>query len=308
MNDDLHSRTRVQSQPLFRGRPPPLHFRFEFPFPASIFTLLPLNSRLDSSLDRRWGLRPAAEVALRDRVTSRGSSNPYVVRENPCIRFIRCFCLLSLSTLFYRADIATVVRLFVSEIQRQTEAEVRQHFPEGVLATLASRFSPITSPSQESDILKTPALPLPPVTRLPQLSPIARLPQELVDAIIAYCIYNTRTLQACSLTCYSWYIAAVRHLHYSLTTDDYVFGKDEENYRWPTPLQQPHDLGLLPLVRRFRIRLFPYDSFAPERLCRHNLHYFSTLTNLQELGIDDLQVSSFMPNIQQCFGHFAPTL
>ena len=34
----------------------------------------------------------------------------------------------------------------------------------------------------------------------------------------------------------------------------------------------------------------------------------SALTNLQELGIDDLQAFDFMPNIQQCFGHFAPTL
>ena len=28
----------------------PLHLPFEFPFPASIFTLLPLTSRLDSGL------------------------------------------------------------------------------------------------------------------------------------------------------------------------------------------------------------------------------------------------------------------
>ena len=161
--------------------------------------------------------------------SSRRSSTPYVVCENPRIGFIRCFCLLSPSTLFYRADVATVVQLFVSEIQRQTEAEIRQHFP-GVLVTLASRFSQITSPPQESEILKTPALPLPPVTRLPQLSPVARLPQELMDTIIAYYIYNTHTLLACSLTCYSWYIAAVRYLHHSLTTDNFAFHKDEENY------------------------------------------------------------------------------
>ena len=48
--------------------------------------------------------------------------------------------------------------------------------------------------------------------------------------------------------------------------------------------------------------------FTPERFYEYNLHCFSALTNLQELGIDNLQVSSFMPNIQQCFGHLAPTL
>ena len=32
------------------------------------------------------------------------------------------------------------------------------------------------------------------------------------------------------------------------------------------------------------------------------------LRTLQELGIDYLQVSSFIPTIQLCFGHFSPTL
>ena len=38
------------------------------------------------------------------------------------------------------------------------------------------------------------------------------------------------------------------------------------------------------------------------------MRYFSAFTHLQELGIDYLEVSRFMPNIQQFFGHLSPTL
>jgi len=145
-------------------------------------------------------------------------------------------------------------------------------------------------------------------------SPITKLPQELVEVIIAYFIYDMCSLLACSMTCYSWYIAATPHLHHSLTTDDYYSCLNDEKYFWPRSLRKSHKLGLLPLVKRFRIRLgsIPYHSrdigFGPKRLSRCTLHYFSALTNLQELGIDHLQVSSFMPTIRQCFGHLSPTL
>ena len=81
-----------------------------------------------------------------------------------------------------------------------------------------------------------------------------------------------------------------------------------KKYLWPGPLQNSYELGLLPLVgKRFRFRLdfYPDNKFT---LNDHTLRYFSALTNLQELGIDHLRVPDFMPNIQRCFGHFAPTL
>jgi hypothetical protein len=79
---------------------------------------------------------------------------------------------------------------------------------------------------------------------------------------------------------------------------------------WPRPLQNSYELGLLPLVKRFRIRIneYPPARFTPEHLGGRTSEYFSALTNLQELGIDKFQVSSFMPVIRQCFGHFSPTL
>jgi hypothetical protein len=147
-----------------------------------------------------------------------------------------------------------------------------------------------------------------PTARPPQ---IVELPQELVDQIVSHFIYDKRTLLACSTTCYSWYIAAVPHLHHTLTTDDeYDRHKGGEPCLWPRPLRESYNLGLLPLVKQFRIRLgvSGLNEFTPEKLDRHALSYFSALTNLQELGIDCLQVSDFMPNIQQCFGHFSPTL
>jgi len=129
--------------------------------------------------------------------------------------------------------------------------------------------------------------------------------------IIARFIYDKQTLIACSMTCYSWYIAAVPHLHYSLTIqDDGSHYWMETKYAWPTPLRKSYELGLLPLVKQLRIRPGKYDhhEFTPEWLGRRTLRYFSALTNLQELGIDNLQLSRFMPNIQRCFGHFSPTL
>ena len=50
------------------------------------------------------------------------------------------------------------------------------------------------------------------------------------------------------------------------------------------------------------------DKFSSKRLRGNTLHYFSALMNLQDLGIDYLQLSSFKPKLERCFGHFAPTL
>ena len=112
------------------------------------------------------------------------------------------------------------------------------------------------------------------------------------------------------MTCYSWYIVAVPHLHHSLTIYNVPSLPKGKKYLWPETLRRSHELGLLPLVKRFQILPGVHDitEFTPEWLGKRTLCYFSALTNLQELIIDKLQISSFMPNIQQCFGHFSPTL
>ena len=140
-------------------------------------------------------------------------------------------------------------------------------------------------------------------------SAIAKLPQELVEVVTSYLIRDTRSLLACSMTSYSLYIAVVPHLHHSFTTDDNRIWP-RGNLPWPISLKKSYELGLLPLVKRFRIRtgMCWNPEFGPERLDKRTLCYFSALTNLQDLGIDSLQVSSFVPTIQQCFGYFSPTL
>ena len=112
------------------------------------------------------------------------------------------------------------------------------------------------------------------------------------------------------MTCHSWYTITVPHLHHSLTTDESIHSSEDQKYLWPTPLKNSYNLGLLPLVKRFRIRgcAFPTKMFTLKWLDNRALCYLSALTNLQELGIDDLHLSSFMPDIQRYFGHFAPTL
>ena len=103
-------------------------------------------------------------------------------------------------------------------------------------------------------------------------------------------------------------MAAVPHLHYSLTTEKRLYWNNEKK-NWPRPLQESHELGLLPFVRRLSIRVrSDYADFTPEWLGVRTLSHFSALTNLQELGIDHLQVYRFMPNATHYFGHLAPTL
>ena len=125
-----------------------------------------------------------------------------------------------------------------------------------------------------------------------------------MDLTTSHFTRDTRTLLAPSTTRYPRYIAAVPHLHHTLTVNDLLFIRDKST--WPRPLRNSYNLGLLPLVKLFRIHT--YCPFTPKKLDKSTLRYLSALTNLQELGIDGLQVPSFMPNIQQYFGRLAPIL
>jgi len=127
--------------------------------------------------------------------------------------------------------------------------------------------------------------------------------------IVAHLIYDIRSLRACSLTCYSWYIAAVPPLHHTLFV--YIDSLDLK-FRWPKPLRYMHTLGLLPLVKRFRIHRGCFSDravgFSPGLFNYCILRQLLVLTNVRELGIDYLNIPKFMPRIQQYFGHFLPTV
>ena len=128
--------------------------------------------------------------------------------------------------------------------------------------------------------------------------------------IIAHLTYDTRSLLACSLTCYSWYIAVVLRLHRTLISPTYRCSRNKK-FGWPKPLLYMHKLGLLPLVKEFWAYMELHvdnDGFSPELFNRSILRQFSALTNVQELGIDYLDIYKFMPDIRRYFGHFLPTV
>ena len=127
--------------------------------------------------------------------------------------------------------------------------------------------------------------------------------------IISYLIYDTFSLLACSLTCSSWYIAVVPHLHSTLTTITTKW--PTKKLMWPYPLCHMHRLGLLPLVKKLQVcegSFSKHPSFTPQRLNCHTLRHFFALTNVQELEIDNLNIPRFMPRIRQYFKNFLPTL
>ena len=121
--------------------------------------------------------------------------------------------------------------------------------------------------------------------------------------IIVHLTYDTRSLLSCSLTCYSWYIAVVPHLHYTL----YTTGDPRDRISgWPNPLQHMYRLGLLPFVRTLFIQMDGNgDTFSPKQFSNRTLRQFSSLANVRLLMMDD---PSFVPRIRRDFGHFFPTV
>ena len=137
-------------------------------------------------------------------------------------------------------------------------------------------------------------------------SPAIRLPQEIIELIIGRLIYDKRSLRACTLTCRSWYIATVSHLHHTLAIE---MSPHSRGSGWPNPLRQMHTLGLLPLVKRFWARGdCSGTGLSPGRFSSHTLRHFSALTSVQELEMDYLDIPNFVPQIRRYFNHFSPTV
>ncbi|KAF9648102.1 hypothetical protein BDM02DRAFT_2358489 [Thelephora ganbajun] len=126
--------------------------------------------------------------------------------------------------------------------------------------------------------------------------------------IIAHVLLDAPTLKACSMTCRSWYIATLPHLHHTLTLRKYPSDPTHAELR---PLRKLDKMRLLPFVKRLRILqggLTASPWFLPTTFNCRNLAYFSTLTNVQVLGIDNLDLGMFVPEAQLYFGHFTSTL
>jgi len=140
-------------------------------------------------------------------------------------------------------------------------------------------------------------------SRTPTAQPSSSLPYELVETIIADFIHDILTLKACSLTCYSWYIAAIPHLHHT-----FVFkGVDRSGLK---PLSMRHALGLLPFSKDLRVLQPPSQPrwFLPQSFNRRDSRYFFAFTNVQSLTVQHLDLHKFIPGLERHFGHFSPTL
>ena len=133
--------------------------------------------------------------------------------------------------------------------------------------------------------------------------PTARLPQEIVDMIIAYLIHDASTLRACSLTCYSLYIASVPHIHPTLYV---TLGHKNQNLEWAWSSRM---LNLFPFVETVQIHSGHTSSiFSPRIFNPRTLSQFSALTNVSRLEIQKVDIPSFMRCTQPYLGHFLPTV
>jgi len=136
--------------------------------------------------------------------------------------------------------------------------------------------------------------------------PSRKLPQELVEMIIAHVLLDTPTLKVCSTTCRSWYLAALPHLHHTLTLRQWASDPVRQGF---SPLQKLGKMRLLPFVTRLRIVLNFAGPDPPRTIATRSAPvHFSALTNIEELTIEVLDFRDLAPQIELYFGHFAPKL
>ena len=132
------------------------------------------------------------------------------------------------------------------------------------------------------------------------------LPYDIVEATIAHLAHDLCALKTCSLTCQSWYTAAVPHLHHTLTlTGD---GPDTDRGRLK-PLFKLHELGITHLVKVIRVRQeLDTDWFVPQAFSQLELRHFSAFSNVQILKLENLEIGRFIPGLEHHFGQFSQTL
>ena len=141
-------------------------------------------------------------------------------------------------------------------------------------------------------------------TRTTHKPPIP-LPHEIIEMIIAHLIFDRRALKACSLTCYSWYLVAVPHLHHTITFGGYKYGAAHSRLE---PLSKLHELGIIPLVAEIQVWEGVDPWFTPRGFSPRDLRYFSAFTNVQKLTLLSTSISSFIPEVERYFGQFSATL
>lgn len=130
---------------------------------------------------------------------------------------------------------------------------------------------------------------------------------EILEMIISYLAYDSRTLKACASTCFAWYNVAIPHLHHTLTFRQWA---TDTSRRYLNPLEPLHELDLLPFVKQLQFErgIFGTPWVAPAIFDSESIQYFGALENLQDLTIANLDFFKFPMGVGEYFGHFSPTL
>jgi hypothetical protein len=132
------------------------------------------------------------------------------------------------------------------------------------------------------------------------------LPQDVLEVIVADLGDDILTLKGFSLTCYSWYIAAVPHLHRTVTLEDRPVDVNRAELK---PLAKLHKMELLPFTKKLVVRSSTFEPWlSPRKFDRQTLRCFSALTNVQKLRIERFDLSKFIPDLERYFGHFTQTI
>lgn len=164
-------------------------------------------------------------------------------------------CLIIVSCCFYRP---VAIEPLIKRVWRQILASV--------LGTLPMSASPET-PAANS--LSSP-----------------KIPQEVINIIIAYLVYDISSLWVCSLISRSLYISAVPRLHHTITVQTY----DHTNKKteWPKPLLMASRFGFLPFVTTVVIYGHSGYEFAANRFDGWTRREFYKLTSVRQLYISSL--------------------
>ena len=108
-----------------------------------------------------------------------------------------------------------------------------------------------------------------------------RVPYDIVETIVAHLARDLAALEACSLTCRSWRIAATRHLLYTVT---FKGNKPDAIQCKPKSLRRLHEQGLLHVIQEVRVWDMG-DWFVPPAFRHGDLLYFSALANVHSLVV-----------------------
>ena len=100
---------------------------------------------------------------------------------------------------------------------------------------------------------------------------------------------------------------ATPYLHHTLILREY---HPKVARKGLNPLPVLDKLGLLPFVKKvqFKSDVFNKTWVKPQIFNSHSLRNFSTLVGIQDLMIDDLDLSNFKKGAEKYFGHLSPTL